>query len=299
MTGSRSGCFAGGSGTGFFIGRFHPVKKGFARSDRNPWVIFIAVEVGMEKLESREEQSMPDMRHNLVNVLYTVKGYVETHLCQFKEGLFRSDDEALQHAREMMKRIYTQTDKALLITKRIGLAMKALPKTPGDIKPTSIKDVWGEITAMLQRQRSESGCVEIISHIADEFPNVLCDRSDLMEILYYLTDNAMQAMVDERNPALPGRKEKGKLIIRASLGFRAKDAPTATITIADTGPGIPEEMLTRIFEPFVTTREQSGGNGLGLCMAHALVRRNGGSIAVSSFKGCGTTFVLTFPVAHE
>jgi len=106
-------------------------------------------------------------------------------------------------------------------------------------------------------------------------------------------------MVDERSPALPGQKEKGRLIIRASLGFRAKDEPMATITIADTGPGIPEEILTRLFEPFVTTREQSGGNGLGLCMVHALVRRNGGGIAVSSFKGCGTTFVLTFPVAYE
>ena len=299
MTGSRSGCFAGGSGTGFFIGRFHPVKNGFARSGRNPGRIFMPVETGAQKPESGVDQTMPDMRHNLVSILYTVKGHIETHLCQFREGFFRSDDEALRHAREMMKRIYAQTDRALLITKRIGLAMKALPKTSGDIKPTSVGDVWGEITEMLRRQRSESGCVEIISHIAGEFPEVLCDRSDLVEILYYLADNAMQAMADERNPALPGRKEKGKLIIRASLGFRGKEAPTATITIADTGPGIPEEMLTRIFEPFVTTREQSGGNGLGLCMVHALVRRNGVSIAVSSFKGCGTTFVLTFPVAHE
>ncbi|HOW59086.1 MAG TPA: HAMP domain-containing sensor histidine kinase [Candidatus Omnitrophota bacterium] len=241
---------------------------------------------------------MLEMRHNLVSVLYTVKGYVESHLCRFEEGRFRDDDEALQHAREMMKRIYSQTDKALLITKRIGLAMKALPKASGDIEHTSVKDVWQEVTGMLQRQRSKSGHIEIISHIASEFPNVLCDKNDLTEILYCLADNAAQAMSYGKNTQSSDQKEKGKLIIRASLGFRAKEVPIATITIADTGPGIPEEILNRLFEPFVTTKEQNGGNGLGLCIVNALVRRNGGSITVSSFKGCGTTFMLTFPVAQ-
>lgn len=237
------------------------------------------------------------MRHNLVSVLYTVKGFIETHLMRSEEGRFDSKEEALEHAQAAMKKVYAQTQKALLITKKLGLAMKALPKSAEELDQISIKEIWKEVSEMLKRQRSKSGNIEIIDHISNEFPDILCDKNDLIEILYCLADNAAQAMSDARKEELSDKDEKGKLIIRASLGFHAREIPVANIAIADTGPGIPEEILNRLFEPFMTTKASHAGNGLGLCIVNALVRRNNGNISVSSFKGCGTTFTLTFPVA--
>ena len=68
----------------------------------------------------------------------------------------------------------------------------------------------------------------------------------------------------------------------------------ALVEISDTGKGIPEENLTKVFDPFFTTKET--GTGLGLSVAHHIMEIWGGSIAVESTLGEGSTFVLIFPV---
>lgn len=227
---------------------------------------------------------MLDLQHNVVNILYTIKGMIEAHMSRFEEGRFSGRDEALSHTREVMKRVYAQAELALLITKKISLAMRASNNGSDPAHPISIREAWDAATKMLGTMYPVNG-FEIINHIPHEFPRILCCRHDLVEILYCLADNAIQAL-----------EGKGKLIIRASLGFRSEGEAIANIALADTGPGIPEETLTRLFEPFMTTKSLDKGNGLGLCLVKGLVRKNGGSISVSSFRGSGTTFTLVFPV---
>ena len=65
--------------------------------------------------------------------------------------------------------------------------------------------------------------------------------------------------------------------------------------IADTGRGIPQEDLPKIFNPFFTTKEEGKGTGLGLTVVHNIVQEHGGSIAVDSEPGTGTTFTVTLP----
>jgi len=144
---------------------------------------------------------------------------------------------------------------------------------------------------------------ELIYHIPDEFPRIQCNRKDLLEIFYCLAENAIQAMEGRGKPACanapaPARRAGGgKLVIRANLVLRPGEDPLGNIVIADTGPGLPEETLNHLFEPFMTTKELDKGNGLGLCLVKSLVRKNRGSVSVSSFRGCGTTFTLAFGVA--
>jgi signal transduction histidine kinase len=70
------------------------------------------------------------------------------------------------------------------------------------------------------------------------------------------------------------------------------------IDITDTGPGIPEEIRSRIFEPFFSTKPIHQGNGLGLIIAREAVERSGGSIECSSQVGVGTTFRIQLPISE-
>ena len=70
------------------------------------------------------------------------------------------------------------------------------------------------------------------------------------------------------------------------------------ITLSDTGPGILQEHLRRLYHPFFTTKPEGIGDGLGLYLARELVLKNKGRITASSFEGSGTTFTLEFPVSR-
>lgn len=85
---------------------------------------------------------------------------------------------------------------------------------------------------------------------------------------------------------------KGKLIIST----QAQNG-SVVAKISDTGPGIPKKYLTKIYDPFFTTKEQGKGTGLGLNIVHQLVVKCGGHIDVTSKMGKGTTFLIMFP-AH-
>jgi signal transduction histidine kinase len=66
------------------------------------------------------------------------------------------------------------------------------------------------------------------------------------------------------------------------------------VKISDTGPGIPSDLINRIFDPFFSTKSEKGGTGLGLSIAKRIIRENNGRIEVTSEKG--TTFTITLPI---
>jgi len=252
------------------------------------------------------------LQHDLVNVLYTIKGLIEGHISRAGEGCFAADRQNaegnLSPTDAVLRRIYPQVVRAVAITRRLRHALKAQSGSKSRISEVSIRKAW-TIAVKILKRRGLFKNIERIEHISGEFPNILCDRRDLIEILYCLADNAVQAMAEScqltaGKPASTNAPA-GKLIIRTSLGFGRDGEPSAQITLADTGPGMPEETLNYLFEPFFTTKPPAeglpaggsvAGNGLGLCLVKALVRKNGGTISVSSFPGCGTTFTLTFPI---
>ncbi len=103
----------------------------------------------------------------------------------------------------------------------------------------------------------------------------------LTELMTNLILNALDAM-----------PEGGTL----TIATRTERAGGVTLTVADTGIGMPEPVKQRIFEPFFSTKGEAG-SGLGLSMAYSIVRRHGGEIRVESEPGRGATFTLTFPSA--
>jgi len=80
-----------------------------------------------------------------------------------------------------------------------------------------------------------------------------------------------------------------------SLALHPTDA-TVELTIQDTGSGIPQEQLSKIFDPFFSTKAVGEGTGLGLTVVHGIVQEHQGAICVTSVPGQGTTFIVSLPI---
>ncbi len=115
-------------------------------------------------------------------------------------------------------------------------------------------------------------------------PRTRGDASFMEEVFRNLVDNAVKALHD-----VPGDRV---LSLRSGTG----DDGMVRISIADTGPGIPDTVLKRMLEPFVTTREVGGGTGLGLFVSHGVVSALGGSMEFET-SSAGTTVTVVLPPA--
>jgi signal transduction histidine kinase len=114
----------------------------------------------------------------------------------------------------------------------------------------------------------------------------MCHLGDLNQVFLNLLVNAADAMKDNA--------ERGEIRISSAV-----DGPTAVISFADNGTGIPEDILQSIFEPFFTTKEVGKGTGQGLALARAVLEKHDGSIEVRSVVGEGTEFILRLPIAGK
>ena len=132
-----------------------------------------------------------------------------------------------------------------------------------------------------------------VEKIEEPLP-VKINEVHLQQILFNLASNAREAMPQGGEVRVGLERVALSEETVALLGIPSGDH--ALLTFADTGPGIPPEILPHIFEPYFTTKE--GGSGLGLATVYALVRQYGGHIAVSSVLGRGTVFKIYLPLVE-
>ena len=147
--------------------------------------------------------------------------------------------------------------------------------------------------------------VQVITEIAPDLPAVFVDPQQIEIVLGNLLTNAYQAMTDgglltltARTISLPqdrGRVGGGATSLPAKEEKAAEGAVSLSIT--DTGRGIPVENMKKIFEPLFTTKGR--GIGLGLALSRNLVEANGGTIEVESQEGEGSTFTIILPVKEQ
>jgi signal transduction histidine kinase len=111
----------------------------------------------------------------------------------------------------------------------------------------------------------------------------MADFDQLQQVCTNLIINAVQAM-----------PEGGRLTLRTSTSDNL-----LKIEVQDTGCGIPQENMRKLFTPFFTTKGKGKGVGLGLAVAHGIIQRHQGRIEVQSKEGEGTTFTIYLPIRHE
>jgi len=124
--------------------------------------------------------------------------------------------------------------------------------------------------------------IEIVKDFSPEFPHVVADRGQMQQVFINLMLNAIDAIA-----------AKGTITITTKL----ESNDSVQIIIADTGKGMSQENLGKIFNPFFTTKPK--GTGLGLAICKRLIELHNGSIYVTSTLGEGTTFYITLPIKQQ
>jgi PAS domain S-box-containing protein len=208
--------------------------------------------------------------HDFNNLLTVINGYSE---------LVLGGRDLSNRLRKPVEEIRRAGQRAAQLTNQLltfGRQRVSKP-TAVDLNTTVLN-----LTIMLPRLIGEH--IQLKTSLDPDAGHVTADGGQLEQVVMNLAINARDAMPDG-----------GTLTIETSAHVRS---PLISLTVRDTGHGMDADTLSRIFEPFYTTKEPGHGTGLGLATVYGIVSQSGGTIEVSSTPGLGTTFVVSFPRAE-
>ena len=225
-----------------------------------------------------------------VDQLLTAYAEVLPTLSPERQKELRRIEEAvdLSYLREEIPSAVVQSLDGVERVAKIVHAMKEFSH-PG-MEEKSLVDINRAIETTVTIARNEWKYVaEVDLRLDADMPMVCCQAGDINQVLLNLIVNASQAIAEENAKR---KRERGGIVISTKF-----TPPWAEIRISDTGTGIPENLRTKIFTPFFTTKEVGKGTGQGLAVAYSIiVKRHDGTIDYESVVGEGTTFIVRLPV---
>ena len=165
-----------------------------------------------------------------------------------------------------------------------------------EFRPTNLKDIVEEAVTMIRALLPAT--IDIRAEIGVDIAKVNCDPSQIKQLVVNLCNNAYQAL---RKPEDYISISLNEVIISDASRNNASLQPGeyVVLTVADTGEGMDEDTVRRVFEPFFTTRDVGDGTGLGLSVVHGIVIRHDGDIIIDSEPDKGTRIRVYFPVAED
>jgi two-component system, LuxR family, sensor kinase FixL len=215
------------------------------------------------------------LAHELNQPLTAIMNYVQA--C--RRLLERGDGAALPRVRELMDKAVSQAGRGGQIINRLRRFMAAGETETAREK---VNRVVEEASALALVGVAHDG-IAVHMKLAPGLPEVMIDKVQIHQVIINLIRNAIDALA----------KSEGQraMILRTARG----DPGEVEVVVADTGPGLPDEVRSRLFQPFVTTKPE--GMGIGLSICRTIVDTHGGRIWVDDHPGGGTAFHFTLPVA--
>jgi two-component system NtrC family sensor kinase len=205
--------------------------------------------------------------HELNNPLYGIMNTLE---------LLKTEVPLQSKRRKILEMALSETVRLADLLKK----MLNFSKPEEEAKqPVDLNVVLDEILILVRKQFQENS-IRIATSFEDDLPAVYASRNQLRQVFLNMISNARDAM-----------PEGGTLTIRTTSNPRG-----VRIEIADTGVGIREEHIDKIFDAFFTTKEATKGVGLGLSVCYGFIKEHGGDITVSSRRGEGTVFTIILPL---
>jgi two-component system, NtrC family, sensor kinase len=215
------------------------------------------------------------------------------------------EDEILTDIEQNLQKIHHHGNRASSIVKGM---LEHSRTSSGQKELTDINalaDEYLRLSFHWLRAKDKSFNAEMVTNFDPNLPKIEVVSQDIGRVLLNLINNAFQAVMEKASmpEGLEGRVDE------ASSASASKDyKPTVTVStqltansqlliaIKDNGPGIPEAIRDKIFQPFFTTKDTGKGTGLGLSLAYDIVKANGGELKVESKEGEGTNFTVEIPL---
>jgi signal transduction histidine kinase len=209
--------------------------------------------------------------HELGTPLNSVLGYTQ----------LLAQEDLPEKARRHAKTIESQ------VQRMAGIVQYYLDRTRGSISKRSqvnLNDLVRE-TLLLLKPVLEEKSVHVVSQLAESLPSLNAHAGSLQRVLINLLNNAVDSLVEER-----------KITIATYLSRATEQQrPGIIIEISDTGTGISPDLLPKVFDFFMTTKDSGNGTGLGLAVCREIVKEHGGRITITSEIGKGTKVTIFLP----
>lgn len=218
--------------------------------------------------------------HEINNPLTSVAGCAEGLLRRFRDEPALREDGRLDVFPHYLEVIVRESYRCKGI---IDHLLSFGRKSDGSVVKVDMNVVLLEILELLRYQPGYRQ-IEVVTNLKTYLPRVCGDPSELRQVCMNLLVNAHQAIKGE------GQVE---------LATDCTDGTMVSITIRDTGCGIAQDTIDRIWDPFFTTKEVGKGVGLGLALTYSIVKRHGGDIHVESRVGEGSQFTVLLPACSE
>jgi signal transduction histidine kinase len=269
-----------------------------------------------EKMASLGELTA-GIAHEIQNPLNFVNNFAEVSSEMIEEvnqelvSFLNNESKGLL-AKEILTDIRQNLEKITHHGKRADAIVKGMlqhsRKNTGQKEPTDINALADEYLRLSYhglRAKDKTFNASFETHFEPNLPKVEVVPQDIGRVLLNLINNAFYACA-ERGRSAVSEKQKTPTSSKTPSGL-VDYKPTVTvstkklgdrieISVQDNGPGIPEEIKNKIFQPFFTTKPTGQGTGLGLSLSYDIVKAHGGELKVDSKENEGTTFTLTLPV---
>ncbi|AEI49482.1 ATP-binding protein [Runella slithyformis] len=254
-----------------------------------------------EKMASLGELTA-GVAHEIQNPLNFVNNFSEVSVELLDELLEEREKAPEQQDLELEKEIFSDLRRNLQkIThhgQRAGSIVRSMlahsRTSSGQMEPTNLNALTDEYLRLAyhgQRAAQPSFNCQLITDFSSDIPTLTLAAQDMGRVLLNLYTNAFYALHQkQQTTAVP---YEPTLWVSTAV----KEGKSVEIRIRDNGPGIPEAILQKVFQPFFTTKPTGEGTGLGLSLSYDIVTKaHQGSLEVTSTEGEGTEFVITLPV---
>jgi len=233
-----------------------------------------------EEARLRRAESLASLTTMAAGVAHEIKnplGSISIHLQLMQKLLNTEGETCREDMDEYLNIISEEVERLNAIVVDYLFAVR-----PMDTHPAmgSLNDLIHELITFVQYELMDGG-VELREELSPDLPEIRIDEKLIKQALLNIVKNALAAM--------PG----GGTLTISTVNKR----DTVLLRISDTGVGIPEESIRKIFEPYFTTKDH--GSGLGLTLVYKVIKEHGGEIQVNSRENLGTTFTLQFKVPQK
>ncbi len=186
--------------------------------------------------------------------------------------------ENLQEFRTSVAKIEEHVERARkVVHNMLGYARRMEPR----LEDVDVNQTINQTIDILENF-ARANTIDIQTDLMDSVPIIAGDQAQLQQVILNLISNAIDAIGKDGTVSVKSRADDS--VIR--------------VVIADTGPGIPENMQKKIFDPFFTTKSSGKGTGLGLWISYTIIEKLGGSLSLRSQAGKGAEFTITMPIVR-